>query len=342
MSLFSPLPAWSLQKACLAFGPSVIIYIYDTSLLSEDVEGGCVCLLVLLFIYQLGRGPAIKREEQLPKPLFRAMSLTEVIFLRWAKPLFTSTRWPGPSLCPCPSSLWLPFLLPSDPSPHSLCPHQSLVMTYKNEAFILWNFPSGCLPGTLVQSLVKNLEKQLEAPVKKPSGGVSLFLLPNTGPQRAAMPGNKPQVGHRTLGGCLAISNRANSKCWGTGVGCSVSLGPSGTLPVTSLSLLPLHRGRNGHFLFVSLLMLRSLLVHYTRNCSTDRFSWSLMLLCPASDRAGTWFCARMLAVATVFWLSFIPSWAPPPSFSQLWTPTPGCVCRGDFSLRAGCWRGIP
>ncbi|XP_059246973.1 cilium assembly protein DZIP1L isoform X2 [Mustela nigripes] len=48
--------------------------------------------------------------------------------------------------------------------------------------------------GTLVQSLVKNLEKQLEAPVKKPSGGVSLFLLPNTGPQRAAVPGNKPQL----------------------------------------------------------------------------------------------------------------------------------------------------
>ncbi|XP_044944802.1 zinc finger protein DZIP1L isoform X1 [Mustela putorius furo] len=48
--------------------------------------------------------------------------------------------------------------------------------------------------GALVQSLVKNLEKQLEAPVKKPSGGVSLFLLPNTGPQRAAVPGNKPQL----------------------------------------------------------------------------------------------------------------------------------------------------
>ncbi|XP_045859551.1 zinc finger protein DZIP1L isoform X3 [Meles meles] len=48
--------------------------------------------------------------------------------------------------------------------------------------------------GTLVQSLVKNLEKQLEAPVKKPAGGVSLFLLPNTGPQKAAGPGNKPQL----------------------------------------------------------------------------------------------------------------------------------------------------
>uniref|UniRef100_A0A452UI59 DAZ interacting zinc finger protein 1 like n=1 Tax=Ursus maritimus TaxID=29073 RepID=A0A452UI59_URSMA len=48
--------------------------------------------------------------------------------------------------------------------------------------------------GTLVQSLVKNLEKQLEAPVKKPAGGVSLFLMPNTGPQRAAGPGRKPQL----------------------------------------------------------------------------------------------------------------------------------------------------
>ncbi|XP_049726239.1 cilium assembly protein DZIP1L isoform X3 [Elephas maximus indicus] len=48
--------------------------------------------------------------------------------------------------------------------------------------------------GTLVQSMVKNLEKKLKVPVKKPSGGVSLFLLPNAGPQRAAMPGQKPQV----------------------------------------------------------------------------------------------------------------------------------------------------
>lgn len=94
-------------------------------------------------------------------------------------------------------------------------------MTCKDEAFILWNFPSVCLPGTLVQSLVKNLEKQLEAPVKKPAGGVSLFLMPNTGPQRAAGPGRKPQVGWRALGGCPASSSTANSKCWGAGVGSS-------------------------------------------------------------------------------------------------------------------------
>ncbi|KAK2502216.1 hypothetical protein MC885_017080 [Smutsia gigantea] len=48
--------------------------------------------------------------------------------------------------------------------------------------------------GTLVQSMVKNLEKQLEAPAKKPAGGVSLFLMPNAGPPRAAMPGRKPQL----------------------------------------------------------------------------------------------------------------------------------------------------
>ncbi|ELK16707.1 zinc finger protein DZIP1L isoform X1 [Pteropus alecto] len=48
--------------------------------------------------------------------------------------------------------------------------------------------------GTLVQSMVKNLEKQLEAPAKKPAGGVSLFLTPNTGPQRPAAPGRKPQL----------------------------------------------------------------------------------------------------------------------------------------------------
>nr|XP_003420012.1 LOW QUALITY PROTEIN: zinc finger protein DZIP1L [Loxodonta africana] len=53
---------------------------------------------------------------------------------------------------------------------------------------------SGKGSGTLVQSMVKNLEKKLKVPVKKPSGGVSLFLLPNAGPQRAAMPGQKPQV----------------------------------------------------------------------------------------------------------------------------------------------------
>lgn len=51
--------------------------------------------------------------------------------------------------------------------------------------------------------MVKNLEKQLEAPAKKPTGGVSLFLMPNTRPQRAATPGRKPQVG--TLGDCPAV-----------------------------------------------------------------------------------------------------------------------------------------
>ncbi|XP_053759757.1 cilium assembly protein DZIP1L isoform X1 [Panthera pardus] len=48
--------------------------------------------------------------------------------------------------------------------------------------------------GTLVQSLVKNLEKQLEAPVKKPAGGVNLFLMPSASPQKAAVPGRKPQL----------------------------------------------------------------------------------------------------------------------------------------------------
>ncbi|XP_031999773.1 cilium assembly protein DZIP1L [Hylobates moloch] len=54
--------------------------------------------------------------------------------------------------------------------------------------------PPGQGSGTLVQSMVKNLEKQLEAPAKKPAGGVSLFFMPNTGPQRAATPGRKPQL----------------------------------------------------------------------------------------------------------------------------------------------------
>ncbi|XP_076984752.1 cilium assembly protein DZIP1L-like [Tamandua tetradactyla] len=48
--------------------------------------------------------------------------------------------------------------------------------------------------GTLVQSMVRNLEKQLEAPAKKPVGGVRLFLMPSTGPQRATVPGGKLQV----------------------------------------------------------------------------------------------------------------------------------------------------
>ncbi|XP_061276825.1 cilium assembly protein DZIP1L isoform X4 [Bos javanicus] len=48
--------------------------------------------------------------------------------------------------------------------------------------------------GTLVQSMVRNLEKQLEAPAKKPAGGVSLFSVPSAGPQKAAVPGGKPQL----------------------------------------------------------------------------------------------------------------------------------------------------
>ncbi|ELW48591.1 Zinc finger protein DZIP1L [Tupaia chinensis] len=47
--------------------------------------------------------------------------------------------------------------------------------------------------GTLVQSMVRNLEKQLEAPAKKPAGGIRLFSKPDATPQRAAMPGGKPQ-----------------------------------------------------------------------------------------------------------------------------------------------------
>ncbi|XP_073916388.1 cilium assembly protein DZIP1L isoform X2 [Castor canadensis] len=48
--------------------------------------------------------------------------------------------------------------------------------------------------GTLVQSMIKNLEKELDAPANKPAGGVSVFLRPNTGPQRAAALGRKPQL----------------------------------------------------------------------------------------------------------------------------------------------------
>ncbi|ERE76813.1 zinc finger protein DZIP1L [Cricetulus griseus] len=48
--------------------------------------------------------------------------------------------------------------------------------------------------GTLVQSMVKNLEKQLETPVKKPSGGVSVFLRPNTALQKSSTPARKSQL----------------------------------------------------------------------------------------------------------------------------------------------------
>lgn len=93
-----------------------------------------------------------------------------------------------------PSSWRLPLLLPPDPSPYSLYPHWKLDLTHKDMTFVLFALPSGCLPGTLIQSMVKNLEKQLEVPVKKPAGGVNLFLTPNAGPQRAAAPGKKPQL----------------------------------------------------------------------------------------------------------------------------------------------------
>lgn len=45
-----------------------------------------------------------------------------------------------------------------------------------------------------MQSMVRNLEKQLEAPAKKPAGGVSLFSVPSARPQKAAVPGGKPQL----------------------------------------------------------------------------------------------------------------------------------------------------
>ncbi|XP_073659892.1 cilium assembly protein DZIP1L isoform X4 [Tursiops truncatus] len=48
--------------------------------------------------------------------------------------------------------------------------------------------------GTLVRSMVRNHEKQLEASTKKPAGEVSLFCKPSAGPQRAAVPGGKPQL----------------------------------------------------------------------------------------------------------------------------------------------------
>ncbi|XP_032486781.1 zinc finger protein DZIP1L isoform X11 [Phocoena sinus] len=48
--------------------------------------------------------------------------------------------------------------------------------------------------GTLVRSMVRNHEMQLGASTKKPAGEVSLFCKPNAGPQRAAVPGGKPQL----------------------------------------------------------------------------------------------------------------------------------------------------
>lgn len=52
-------------------------------------------------------------------------------------------------------------------------------------------------------SMVRNHEKQLGASTKKPAGEVSLFCKPNARPQRAAVPGGKPQVGCRTLEAAL-------------------------------------------------------------------------------------------------------------------------------------------
>ncbi|XP_061050598.1 cilium assembly protein DZIP1L isoform X1 [Eubalaena glacialis] len=48
--------------------------------------------------------------------------------------------------------------------------------------------------GTLVRSMVRNHEKQLEASAKKPAGEISQFSKPNARPQRAAVPGGKPQL----------------------------------------------------------------------------------------------------------------------------------------------------
>ncbi|KAM8922199.1 cilium assembly protein DZIP1L [Lycaon pictus] len=47
---------------------------------------------------------------------------------------------------------------------------------------------------TLVQSIAKNFEQELEVPVKKPDGGIKLFLKSKRGPQRAAVPETKPQL----------------------------------------------------------------------------------------------------------------------------------------------------
>lgn len=73
-------------------------------------------------------------------------------------------------------------------------------MIQRDEAFVSQACPTNVtpcpLPGTLVQSMVKNLGKQLETPVKKPSGGVSMFLRPNAALQRSSTPARKSQVGH--------------------------------------------------------------------------------------------------------------------------------------------------
>ncbi|XP_072648696.1 cilium assembly protein DZIP1L isoform X3 [Canis lupus baileyi] len=47
---------------------------------------------------------------------------------------------------------------------------------------------------TLVQSIAKNFEQELEVPVKKPDGGIKLFLKSKRGPQSAAVPETKLQL----------------------------------------------------------------------------------------------------------------------------------------------------
>ena len=60
-----PLSRIEFAETPLALGPSVMISIYNISfLLSEDVEGGCICSLVLLFTYQLSGGPASTTQRE--------------------------------------------------------------------------------------------------------------------------------------------------------------------------------------------------------------------------------------------------------------------------------------
>lgn len=152
-------------------------------------------------MYQLSRDssrPPVEREGQLPKPVYPAVSLSALYTYR----MFQAHAGLGLSLF-APLLLFLPFLLPLDPFPCSLYPHQSLDVTHKDDAFGLQAFPPGCLPGTLVRSMVRSHEKQLEVSTKKPAGEVGLFCKPNAGPQRTAVPGGKPQVGRRTLEAAL-------------------------------------------------------------------------------------------------------------------------------------------
>ena len=97
-----------------------------------------------------------------------------------------------------------------------------------------------------MQSMVRNLEKQLEAPAKKPAGGVSLFSVPSAGPQRAAVPGGKPQVGWRTYEAPLQ-SPTEPARVWGPGRG--LREGPCVTLQLPSCPSppLPLQEWHNAH-----------------------------------------------------------------------------------------------